>query len=207
MLTSHPGSEHRCALTRSSAASARCASGGCLLLQARLRAGFPRLPLVAEPVAAAAIGFCAWRFQSEASFCQWSLCCRMSASCSRKSATMASAVASRCCGGCPALAVRAPSAQASRSLPQLEDKLQHTTEITAVETWEPSRWSLVDLPTPTAIFCFLCDAQPQRNLKNRPHAPKNERNRGYRVRLCPDATRSLSSIDDRQSLGSDEPSP
>ena len=40
MLTSHPGSEHRCALTRSSAASARCASGGCLLLQARLRAGF-----------------------------------------------------------------------------------------------------------------------------------------------------------------------
>ena len=167
MLTSHPGSEHRCALTRSSQR------------QVRLR----RLPVVAGSVAGgfsevAACGgagcgggnrFCAWRFQSEASFCQWSLCCRMSASCSRKSATMASAVASRCCGGCPALAVRAPSAQASRSLPQLEDKLQHTTEITAVETWEPSRWSLVGLPTPTAIFCFLCDAQPRvlckRNLR------------------------------------------
>ena len=79
-----------------------------------------RLPVVAGSVAgavsevAACCGagcgggsrFCAWRFQSAASICQWSRCCRMSASCSRKSATMASAVASCCLGGCSALAVR-----------------------------------------------------------------------------------------------------
>ena len=78
-----------------------------------------RLPVVAGSVAgavsevAACCGagcgggsrFCAWRFQSAASICQWSRCCRMSASCSRKSATMASAVASCCLGGCSAPAV------------------------------------------------------------------------------------------------------
>jgi hypothetical protein len=44
------------ALTQSSAASATSATAGCLSLQARLRVRFPRLPLVAEPVAAAAVG-------------------------------------------------------------------------------------------------------------------------------------------------------